>query len=241
MLRCLLRRFVEISTFTAGLLTLGAPLAGPAMAQELVRIRVSQLTGTEPGSFSSVTHPSLFALHPSIASVDVTFVNPQAPVKVDTGPATYFPPLTPLLFGQGPVGYIEIAITPATGAVPASAMTVTTAAQFPGNPSSLVVATNVDAFTAPRAVLNTGVSATNTVPLAAGIVGLPLKIRFSAGNDFGENGGGRAGFSTNDLVISRTATIEDLSAQIATLQATINALTQLIQNLPMNNGPGGRP
>ena len=235
MLRCLLRRFIEISMLTAGVLA----VAGPATAQELVRIKVSQLTGAEPGSFSSASHPTLFALHPSIASVGVTFVNPRSPIKNNTGAATYFPGLTPIVFGEGPVGYIEITITPATGAVPASAMTVTTAALFPTNPSSLVVATNADAFTAPRAVINTAATATNTVPLAAGIVGLPLKIRFSAGNDFGENGGGQAGFTTNDLVISRTATIEDLSAQIAALQASINALTQLVQSLPMNNG--GRP
>jgi hypothetical protein len=181
------------------LLTL-APLS-PAGADELVRVRVSQFTGAEPATISSATHPSLFWLADEIESATLTAVNPALSFKEDDGPGNWFPVMTPPL-GMTPAGYIELSITPeAAMPVRAGGVTFQNGAKFPGNPSSFQLRSSLDGYASTIATVDTseenaiGVAWPHPSSTAA------FGFRWVAGSDFGDFGGGQAGFSGQDLIV----------------------------------------
>ncbi len=172
---------------------------------ELVRVRVSAMDGSEPANISSATHPGLFALDPRIEAAEITYLNPNAMDKGDEGPATFFPALTPDP-PQNPAGYIELTITPAAGEpIAARQVTYTTSAKFPNNPSSLQLRSSEDSFATVLSTIQTDQERTETVPANTTLGDAPFAFRWIAGNDFGENGGGNSGFSTNDIVVEGDA------------------------------------
>src|SRR5262245_48091234 len=84
-----------------------------APARELVRVRISQFTGAEPLVVDSVTHPELFVLDPSIASVTLAANNEGDPSKGDDGPGRYLPVLSPAFLGAAS-GVVDVVIRPQT-------------------------------------------------------------------------------------------------------------------------------
>lgn len=180
-----------------------------AQAAELVRVRISAMDGSEPGTISSSTHPSLFVLDARIASAELTFQNPAAPLKNNLGPATWKPALTPFSISEpDPAGYIQFTITPLTGQpVSYGTITYTTSARFARNPSSLRLQYSQDGFSSTLSVVNLDSEQTETINLTTTASDSPFRFRWEANDDFGVNGGGEAGFSSNDLVISEVVPV----------------------------------
>jgi hypothetical protein len=177
--------------------------AGGTPLVELVRFRVSGLAGNEAPDLSSATSPELFELDGRIAMVEIRYVNPALMSKDDEGPATYLPVLTPELSpGENVPGYIELTVTPgAAAAVTAEQLTYTTSAKFASNPSSLQLRSSANAFATVLSTIQVDQERTETTRVAVEAADGPFSFRWVAGNDFGENGGGRAGFTTNDIVL----------------------------------------
>lgn len=179
-------------------------LPSAARAGELVRVLVSQFDGTEPATLSSDTHPQLFVLDPSIESVELTAVNPIVESKNDNGPGNWFPNMTPIVSGNEP-GVIDLTVRPHVGSpVSIGAIRFRTAALFDSNPSSFVFRSSADGFGAALAVVDLAAPETTTIGLAATASDEPTTFRWEAGNDFGENGGGEAGFTGQDVVVVST-------------------------------------
>jgi len=181
-------------------------MASHTMAQELARVHISSFDGSEPITVNSTLNPSLFTLGPGVASIELTAVNPAFSSKSDEGPATYQPVLTPDNGFPGDVpGYIQLTITPTVGeTLTYNDITYTTAAVFTSNPSSLNLQTSDDGFTTSLTTIDMSSQATETVGLGFSS-GAPVQFRWEAGNDFGSNGGGRAGFVADDIVINMSA------------------------------------
>lgn len=176
--------------------------AGGSTLVELVRFGVSALAGDEVADLSSTTSPSLFALDPRIAAVEISYVNEAVMNKDDEGPATYLPALTPELFSGDEPGYIELTVTPALGqTVIPEQITYTTSAKFANNPSSLQLRSSEDAFSTVLSTIQLDQERTETSDVTISAGGAPFSFRWIAGNDFGENGGGAAGFTSNDVVL----------------------------------------
>lgn len=172
-------------------------------AGELVRINISAFTGSEPITISSESNPDLFVLSPAVGLVELTTINPSAPNKNDLGMATYQPALTPDVGGNVP-GFMQLTVTPVAGNdLMFGSITYTTAARFPNNPSSLNLRTSNDAFASALSIINTEATRTEKVGLSFK-ADSAVQIRWVAGNDFGEFGGGAAGFVNNDIVITDT-------------------------------------
>jgi hypothetical protein len=90
-------------------------LASAGTAAELVRVRVSQLDGSEPAALSSATHPDLFVLDPRIALAELVATNPASPGKADHGPGTWLPEQTPPQTVGDAFGSLELRVTPVSG------------------------------------------------------------------------------------------------------------------------------
>jgi hypothetical protein len=178
-----------------------ASLPGAARATELVRVLVSQFDGTEPASISSATHPDLFVLDAAIASAELTATNPLGEFKTDDGPASWFPSLAPTPPAEV-AGRIELSIAPVAGSpVSFGAIRFRTAALFDSNPSSFVLQWSEDGFADPLLLIDLSAAATATVGVTAPADDQPTIFRWLAGNAFGENGGGQAGFTGEDVVV----------------------------------------
>lgn len=174
----------------------GAPLV------ELVRFRVSDLVGDETADLSSATSPELFALDSRVASAEITYVNEATMNKGNDGPATYLPALTPDLMSGDAPGYIELTVAPARAeSINPERVTYTTSAKFSSNPSSLQLRSSEDGFTAVLATIQLDQERTGTTGVTISAGDAPFSFRWVAGNDFGENGGGAAGFTTGDIVL----------------------------------------
>lgn len=170
---------------------------------ELVRVRISDMNGSEPGTISSVSHPALFDLDPRIAFVELTFLNPEAPVKNDVGPARWQPALTPLPPAVLTAGIIELTITPVVGSpVGYDRIRFTSSARFSANPSSLRLQSSEDGFASTLLVIDLDSEHDSSVSLATSISDAPFVFRWEAHNDFGEHGGGESGFSSRDIVVT---------------------------------------
>ena len=168
----------------------------------LVRFKVSELTGMEPTTVTSASHPGLFELHPSIASVSIAQFNENGPFKPDDTPMTWRPSLAPSPPHMIP-STITLTITPAGDAVSYSSVTFTISADVPNNPSSIRLKSSSDGFASTLQTYLTDVERTDTVLLTTTESASPFQLVWEAHNDGGANGGGSAGFSTQDLVVLR--------------------------------------
>lgn len=186
----------------------------PAAAQELVRVRISAMTGAEAGTIDSTTSPGLFVLDSRIASAELTFQNPAAPNKSDLGPATWQPALTPFSASDpDPAGFIQLTITPSAGeSIGYGAIRYTTAALFASNPSSLRLQFSEDGFASTLSTINMDMQRTETVALSTTPTGTPFSFRWEAHDDFGANGGGQAGFVAADVIVFETAPVPAMTA-----------------------------
>jgi len=168
-----------------------------------VRILVSNMTGTEPATITRTDQPSLFKLSPFIESATLTAVNPAAPSKQDDGTGTWRAAMTPVPPANS-AGYIELTIVPMQGAViDINGLVYTTSAKFANNPSSFQLVTSDDGFANPLSIIGLDAEKTEHLAIDRAASGDRFIIRWVAGNDFGENGGGQAGFSTNDVEVRR--------------------------------------
>jgi len=178
-----------------------------ASAADLVTINLDQFVGNEPATISSVTHPALFTLDPSVASAELTADNPCAQIKNDNGAGNWFPAMTPTVsVCNDPPGIIELTIVPNSDTqLEYACITFRTEARFAGNPSSFQLKFSEDSFTSTLAIINLASATTTSVDLTTTPNSNPFSFRWIAGNDFGENGGGEAGFTTENLVVSDCA------------------------------------
>jgi len=173
---------------------------GVVLGNELVRIKISAMTGSEPETISSISHPGLFDLDPSIAEASLTWFNEVVTTKLDTTPLTWRPSMA----GVPPhsmASTITLTITPVSGPVGYGSITFTTSAQFANNPSSFRFQTSDDGFASNLDVILLDTQRTRTVSLDIAPTSAPVAFRWEAGNDGGEFGGGSAGFSTFDVVV----------------------------------------
>lgn len=167
-----------------------------------VRILISNMTGSEPITISTTDQPELFKLSPAVESVTVTAVNPAAMSKQDDAMATWRAAMTPMP-PASEAGRIEITVSLVAGeTIDVKELVYTTSARFASNPTSFQVKTNVDSFANTLSTINLDAERTERLPVDH-IVTDRYIVRFVAGNDFGEFGGGQAGFSTNDVEIRR--------------------------------------
>ena len=211
------------TTYVAILTTGITDLAGNPLAQnvtwgfttdlelgvELVRIRVSQMDGTEPGAIDSDSHPELFQLDGRIDRVELEFVNPQSEEpKRDATPGTWRVPLTPNIPpAESAAGFIRLRIIPI---VPTSidygSVEFTLSAAKPNEPSGLqmVISGTPGANTLDGErplMVPTDAEQDYLVEVDAGASPFNTEFRWTATDDNGANGGGHVGFSTRDLVI----------------------------------------
>jgi len=176
---------------------------------ELVRVRISQMDGNEPGAIDSDSHPGLFQLDGRIERVELEFFNDQSEEpKRDTTPATWRVPLTPNIApAESAGGFILLRIEPI---VPTSidygSVEFTTSAASPNEPSGLRMvisgppgANTLDGM--PFFPVSTDQERDHLVELDVGATPFSTQFRWTASDDNGENGGGHVGFSTRDLVI----------------------------------------
>ena len=176
--------------------------AAGASLVELVRFRVSNLAGDEAPGLSSMTSPSLFVLDSRIAAAEISYVNESVMSKNDEGPATYLPALTPDISSGTEPGYIELTVTPASGqTVILKQLTYTTSAKFANNPSSFQLRSSEDAFATALSIIELDQERTETTEVTTSAGDAPFSFRWVAENDFGDNGGGAAGFTSNDIVL----------------------------------------
>lgn len=208
-----------MKTRIPALLCVVSMIAVGASAQELVRVRISDMDGSEPGTISSVSHPALFDLGPQIASAELTFLNPAAPSKNNIGPAIWMPALTPFSVSDpDPAGRIDLTITPVGGEmVSYGGVTYTTGARYANNPSSLRLQSSADGFAATLSVIATNMQQTETTALPTTPTDVPFVIRWEAHDDFGAFGGGEAGFAAGDVVVSAPAATGQAIPTLGTL------------------------
>ncbi|HZR81094.1 MAG TPA: hypothetical protein VFD92_08350 [Candidatus Binatia bacterium] len=183
-----------------------ALISGPDAARgtELVRVRISQFTGAEPLAVDSATSPQLFALDGAIASAELRAANPLGEFKGDLGPATFEPSLAPAPPAIDP-GTIELVITPHAGSpIAPGGIRFQTASPF-ANPTSLVLRWSKDDFATALSVIDMAATTVSVVPLSATASDEEIVLRWVAGNDFGEFGGGEAGFAGDDIVVATDA------------------------------------
>lgn len=187
------RRALVLATLAFGV------TAAPAAARELVRVRISEFTGAEPAVVDSVRHPELFALDPSIASAAS---NPAAPDKSDDGPGRFLPVLSPATPGVDG-GDVDLVIRPQ------DARRCRSTASGSRRPRSsrpirvgLVLRASFDDFATAFAVIDMQAPSARVVQLPSIVLDDDFALRWSAGNDFGEFGGGPAGFVDDDIVVS---------------------------------------
>jgi hypothetical protein len=179
-------------------------LAGPAAADELVRVRITQFTGAEPASLSSASHPQLFVLAPGIASAQLTAVNDPAAIE-DGGPGRWLPVMTPEP-ESATAGTIELTVTPESGTPVAMRLLRFRAdARFTSNPSAFVLTSSLDNHVTPLALIDLAESATTTRFPNAAASDAAVTFRWTASNDLGDNGGGAAGFGGEDIVVATEA------------------------------------
>src|SRR5262245_5079374 len=178
----------------------------PAFGAELVRVRVSQFTGFESATLDSGSSPGLFTLDDRVASAQLTALNPAAQIKNPNGPGNWFPALTPILTGETtPAGFIELTITPQSDvSLTSGFIAFRTGARFASNPSSLNLTWDQETPQGPLATIDLSEPTSTCVALPALTSGTGFVFRWTAGNDFGENGGGESGFTQEDLVVADT-------------------------------------
>jgi hypothetical protein len=184
--------------FAGALLPAAGGLAGP-----LVRVLVSQFDGSEPAAVSSISNPALFQLAPEIEYAVLKAVNPAGAFKENDGPGNYLPALTPIIpgFNDEP-GYILLEVTPKSGMpVKPGAVTFQPGAKFPGNPSSLRFLTSADDYSATVASIDTAVTTPWGIAVDLPTTADTFGFIWLAANDFGDFGGGQAGFSGQDIVV----------------------------------------
>lgn len=167
---------------------------------ELARLRVSAMTGAEFDSFTNRSDPGLFVLDSSIDLAAITYMN-STMSKGDEGSATFLPALTPSP-PRDSAGYIQLSLAAAVSSrFAVRRITYTTRAKFASNPSSIQLRTSDDAFATAISTVALDIERTDVASLDADPTGASFSIRWVAGNDFGENGGGNAGFVTLDVVV----------------------------------------
>lgn len=180
----------------------GGGSGGRAGTTELVRVLISAMDGTEPRLIDVVSHPELFVLDSRIEYVELAFTN-SPEIKNSLGPATYMPALTPNDAEPNRAGYLVLSIRPFAGqAIQPAHISFRIAAKFPGNPSSLRVQSSVDGFAGTLSTINTSTPQSLTVALGAPASDADFAVHWQANNDFGDRGGGEAGFATNDIVVT---------------------------------------
>jgi hypothetical protein len=169
---------------------------------ELVRVLISAMDGTEPRLIDNVNFPELFVLDPRIEYVELGFLS-DPEVKNFLGPATYMPSMTPNDAEPNRAGYIALSINPFAGqAIAPSRVAFRTRAEFPGNPSSFRLRSSVDGYVGTLRTINTSSPQSLSVSFVAPASDQFFQLRWQAHNDFGDNGGGSAGFSRDDVVVS---------------------------------------
>jgi len=200
-----------------------------SQAQELVRVNISQFTGAEVVTLDSATNPTLFTLDPRIASVELTAVNPASPIKNDRGAATYQPSVTPpLSSAPNPPGFIQLTITPMPGeTLQYGDVRYTVAAVFASNPSSLQLVTSDDSFVSVLQVINLDQQRSLQTTLPSTPTSGAFTIRWAAGDDFGDNGGGEAGFVVNDVVVTEFSNLVGLPQAVPTV-GPLGLVTMLV-------------
>ena len=214
-----------LAVMLAGVLSASVPRA---LAGDLVRVRLSQFTGVEPVTVSTSTAPGLFVLDARIASAQLTAVNPAAPIKNANGPGNWFPVLTPVIFGEGTPGYIELSFAPKEGmSVSVGYLSFRTAARFAGNPSSLVLRWSRDGYETGLWTVNMEEPASTCLVFPPAVGEQPVAFRWVAGNDFGENGGGEAGFTEEDVIISDVEQCPVVTTTVTTTSTTTTTLPSL--------------
>jgi len=170
--------------------------------QALVRVRVSAMLGDEPSSLSSTSHPDLFVLAPGIASASLSVTNASLNKPVDAA-GTFRAALAPVPPAPE-AGYIELTVTPDTGeSVAIERVLFTTSARFASNPSGIELRTSVDGFATVVLAVPLDVERATVAPVASPPSGEALVLRWVATSNFGDFGGGQAGFSTADLILER--------------------------------------
>jgi hypothetical protein len=179
--------------------------SGVVQAGELVRVRISQFTGSEPQSVDSATHPELFALDGAIASAELRATNPAGDFKGNDGAGNFFPSMAPAP-PAAVAGTIELVITPNAGSpIVPGGVRFATAALFASNPSSFVLRWSKDSFASALSIIDLAAPTISTVALGTPASDEQVVLRWVAGNDFGEFGGGEAGFSAEDIVVATDA------------------------------------
>jgi hypothetical protein len=114
----------------------------------------------------------------------------------------WFPALTPDTIISDVPGWIQLTITPMPGSPLAYGdVAFTTAARFPGNPSSLRLQSSTDGFVGTLHTIDLSAEEDAVVALLTAPSDAPFSLRWEAHNDFGDNGGGESGFATNDAVV----------------------------------------
>jgi hypothetical protein len=178
-----------------------------AFAADLVTINLDQFVGNEPATISSTSDPALFTLDPSVASAELTAVNPCTPIKNDNGADNWFPTMTPPVpVCSDPPGYIQLTIEPNPDTqVQYACISFRTQALFASNPSSFQLKFSEDSFSSTLVTISLASARTTSVGLTTTPTSDPFSFRWIAGNDFGEFGGGEAGFTTENLVVSDTS------------------------------------
>jgi hypothetical protein len=176
-------------------------ITDPARALDVVRVRISEFAGNEPASISSVSHPGLFALNPSIAAASLTVITTPANDKVDLDPATWFVNLTPSP-PEAVADRFELTVVPKFGSpIALDAIRFRTAARFATNPTALDLRWSRDGFSTSLATVDLAFPATLTVGTQTPASSLPTVFRWTASNALGDHGGGAAGLRDEDLVV----------------------------------------
>lgn len=170
---------------------------------QLVKVHISSFLGSEGLTLDSDVQPSLFTLDPRIQRVTIEAVNPISPVKVDAEPGTWRPSMTPLTSGNLIPGEIQMLVEfkPATS-IGWQAVQARTGAVFASNPSSFLLLRVTGGMDVPLRTINMDTPRTTTTTLGGGVSSESLFLVWRAGNDFGEKGGGSAGFEDVDIVVT---------------------------------------
>jgi hypothetical protein len=192
------RRIVACALVWAGWICALAP--APASARELVRVRISRFTGAEPAEIDSTSHPDLFVLDPTIKGARLGAFNPLFPSKLDRGPARWLPTLTPAVDDAGAI-FLGVTVQ-GTTPLALTALDFKAAALEPSNPSSLFVGANFDDFVSRRDVIDLAAPSQRHVTFDEPPSENDFTMGWFPGTDFGDFGGGEAGFVDDDIVVS---------------------------------------
>ncbi|MDA2919258.1 hypothetical protein MYX76_07185 [Desulfobacterota bacterium AH_259_B03_O07] len=209
-----------------------------AFAADLVTINLDQFVGNEPATITSATHPALFTLDPSVASVLLTGDNPCVPIKNDNGAGNWFPSMTPFIASSCTTpGFIELHIVPNPDTqLEYACISFRTEALFASNPSSFQLKFSEDSFSSTLVTINLASARTTSVDLTTTQGSNSFSFIWFAGNDFGERGGGEAGFTTENLVVSDTSCPP---RPTLTVTNTNDSGTGSLRETIANTDPGG--